>query len=130
MKYLKEPGVFCEIYGVSIRNRILEFILVKNDSDFAVSDIPEFLGISKPKAYEVIYDFEEKGYIIKTRLIGKTQLYKLNTENPVSKIFIRNFKECLMMVLEEYKPNERLYGQEKIALAVKDKPKRKPKSRG
>lgn len=33
--------------------------------------------------------------------IGKTQLYKLNKDNIRVKIFLRNFEECLRLVIEE-----------------------------
>ena len=60
------------------------------------------LEISKPKSYEIIRQFEKKDYIKKTRVIGKTQLYKLNKANNRVKLFLENFKECLKLVIKEY----------------------------
>ena len=70
-------------------------------SDFAIGDIAKFLKISRPKTYEVIKEFEKKGYVKKSRIVGKTQLYKLNKENKRVKLFLKDFKECLRIVVEE-----------------------------
>ena len=59
------------------------------------------LQISKPKAYEIIGEFEKKGYLKKSRIVGKTQLYILNKENSRVKLFLNDFKECLRLVVEE-----------------------------
>jgi len=96
-------GVFCETYGNTIKNRVLEYLLENQDLDFAVGDMAKELGISKPKAYEVIKEFEKKKYVHKSRIVGKTQLYILTKENKRVRLFLRDFKECLKLVAEEYK---------------------------
>ncbi len=96
-------GFYCEVYGSTLQNRVMEFLLENQLSDLAVGDVAKEVIISRPKAYQIIEEFQNKGYIIKSRIIGKTQLYKLNKENFVVKIFMRNFKECLRMVAEKYK---------------------------
>ena len=95
-------GAFCETYGNTILNRVWQFLMETQEMDFAISDVAEDVCISRPKAYQVMEEFENKNYVKKSRVVGKTQLYRLNKENPIVKIFIRNFKECLMMVAEEY----------------------------
>lgn len=99
---MKNKGAFCETYGITIENCILEYLLENQDLDIAIGDMAKELDVSKPKAYEVIKEFEEKEYIIKSRLVGKTQLYKLNKKNIRVKIFLRNFDECLQLVIEEH----------------------------
>ncbi|MFH1637672.1 MAG: helix-turn-helix domain-containing protein [Candidatus Woesearchaeota archaeon] len=99
---MAEIGAFCETYGNTIQNRILEYILENQDLDFAVSDITKELRISKPKIYEVIKYFEEKGYVIKSRIVSKTQLYILNKKNKRVKLFLKDLSECLRLIAEEY----------------------------
>jgi len=98
---MNEIGAFCKTYGDTIHNRILEYMLENQDLDFAVGDMAKELGISKPKAYEVIKYFEQKGYVEKSRIVGKTQLYKLNKENKRVGLFLKDFKECLRLIAEE-----------------------------
>ena len=102
---MERIGAFCETYGNTIKNRILEFVLENNGLDFAVGDMAKELGISKPKVYEVIKYFEIKEYIEKSRMVGKTQLYKLNKDNKRVELLLNDFKECLKLIVEEYSDN-------------------------
>jgi sugar-specific transcriptional regulator TrmB len=77
-------------------------MLENQDLDFAVGDMAKELKISRPKAYEVIRQFEKKDYVKKSRVVGKTQLYKLNKENLRVKLLLRDFRECLKLVTEEH----------------------------
>lgn len=101
-------GSFCETYGATIENRVLEYLLENQVLDVAVGDMAKEVGISRPKAYEVIEDFEQNGYIVKSRVVGKTQLYRLNKSNIRIQIFLRNFEECLQLIIEEQQGNRLL----------------------
>jgi hypothetical protein len=108
MGIFDEPGCFCETYGITIENRVLELILISGETDWAIGDVAWELKISRPKAYEVIGNFEKRRIVKKSRIVGRTQLYTLNKDSPLSKIYLRNFKECLNMVVEEYtKPKKK-----------------------
>ena len=98
---MNEIGAFCETYGNTIPNRIIEYLMENQDLDFAVGDMAKELEISKPKAYEIIGEFEKKEYVKKSRIVGKTQLYILNKDNSRVKLFLNDFKECLRLVVEE-----------------------------
>ena len=88
---MNRTGVFCETYGDTINNRVLEYLLENQDLDIAVGDMAKELNISKPKAYEVIKEFTKKGYVEKSRLVGNTQLYKLNRTNERVKLFLMDY---------------------------------------
>jgi len=105
---MNKIGAFCETYGNTISNRILEYLMENEELDFAVGDMAKELKISKPKAYEIIKEFEKKRYVKKSRVVGKTQLYLLNKEDSRIKLFLKDFKECLRIVTEEYS-EESLY---------------------
>ena len=102
MKRNEEMGAFCETYGNTIENRVLEYLLENQDLDIAIGDMAKEIGISRPKAYEVIKEFKKKGFIKESRIVGKTQLYRLNKTNKRVKLFLRDFKECLRLVVEEH----------------------------
>lgn len=95
-------GVFCEIYGRNIRTRVLEFFLENSFGDFAVSSLAMQLKISRPKAYEYVEKFEKQGYVSKSRVIGRTRLYKLNKSHKHVKLLMKSFMDCLDLVVEEY----------------------------
>ncbi|MDI6737129.1 MAG: helix-turn-helix domain-containing protein [Nanoarchaeota archaeon] len=101
-------GAFCEVYGDTIENEIMEYILENKELDFAAGDMAKELNVSRPKTYEVIKDFESKGYVKKSRIVGKTQLYLLNRENPRIRLFLKTFNECLRIIAEENSEKELL----------------------
>lgn len=103
---MKKRGAFCETYGATIENQVLEYLLENQDLDVAVGDMAKELDISRPKAYDVFGDFEKRKYILKSRVVGKTQLYKLNKDSIRVKIFLRNFDECLQLVIDEHSGNK------------------------
>lgn len=80
----------------------MEYLLENKGLDFAVGDMARELKVSRPKAYEVIKEFESKHYIMKSRVIGKTQLYILNKESKIIQFFLKSFSECLKLVVEAY----------------------------
>ena len=105
---MKKIGAFCEIYGNTIHNRVIEYLLENQDLDFAVGDMAREIGISKPKAYEIINDFEKKGYVKKSRIIGKTQLYFLDKNDKRIKLFMHDFKQCLKLIINEHEEKPRV----------------------
>ena len=97
-----EHDAFCDTYGRTLNNLVWGHFLTNANGGTAVGDMAKEIGISRPKAYQIIGEFLKKGYIKKSRVFGKTQIYSLNEENYVVKLFQRNFKECLTMVAEQY----------------------------
>ncbi|MBA3064826.1 winged helix-turn-helix transcriptional regulator [Candidatus Woesearchaeota archaeon] len=98
-----EYGTFCKIYGKSLRNKVLEFILELGELDFAVSDILEEVNISKPKLYQIIKELEEENIIKKSREVSGTQLFILNKKDEKVNLLIQSFNECLRKVIDELK---------------------------
>ena len=98
-----EYGTFCKIYGKSLRNKVLEFILELGELDFAVSDILEEINISKPKLYQIIKELEEENIIKKSREVSGTQLFVLNKKDEKVKLLMNSFNECLRKVIDELK---------------------------
>ena len=94
-------GIFCEVYGNTISNRVLEFFLENQELGIAVGDMSKELGISRPKAYSEIEKLLSKNYISPSRVVGRTQLYVLNKSNLRVKLFVKDFKECLKILIKE-----------------------------
>ena len=94
-------GIFCEVYGCTLKNLAWEHFLTCSET--TAGDMAKDIGISRPKAYQIISEFEKRNYIKKGKIFGKTHLYSLNKDNSIVKIYKRNFNECLKMVVDEYK---------------------------
>jgi sugar-specific transcriptional regulator TrmB len=116
------PGVLCKIYGNTARNRVLEVCLAMKGADFAIGDMAAVAEVSRPKAYQIMKELENKGIVMETRIVGRTQLYALNIENKLSKIFLRNFNEASDISLEEYmKAYPQDYATDSKPMAVAEK---------
>lgn len=115
-------GAFCDIYGQSIRNKVLEYLLENQKIDIAIGDMAKEIAISKPKAYDLMSDFEANDYVQKSRLVGKTQLYALNTNNQRVQLFLQHFKQCLALVAKE---QENLLAQKQKRKSVRSKQRKR-----
>jgi DNA-binding transcriptional ArsR family regulator len=98
---MDEIGAFCSAYGNSARNRIIEHLLEDDGLDFAIGDVAKQTKLSRPKAYEVILRLEKDGVVQKSRVVGRTQLYRLNGQSQLVILFRSNFLECLRIVASE-----------------------------
>lgn len=90
-----ECGVFCEIYGTTPRNRILEFFLEGRELDFGIGDVAAEIEMNRATCYNTMKELLEEGLIIPTRKIGKTQLYKINIVKAEVKILVQAFNLAL-----------------------------------
>ena len=98
---MDETGAFCKAYGNSARNRILEHLLENDGLDFAAGDVARETRLSRPKTYEVILRLEKEGMAQKSRVVGRTQLYRLDGQSQLVRLFRRDFLECLRIVAGE-----------------------------
>lgn len=90
---------FIEIFGDTIHNKILESLLEMRDIDFGICDMAKDLNISKPTAYGIIKKFEKKGYVKKTRFVGNTQLYMVNSKNWRINLLIKQFDAYIKLLI-------------------------------
>ncbi len=121
-----ECGIFCEIYGNTIRNRVVEYLLENRGLDFAASTLSKELSISRPKAYGIINELLLKAYIQKSRIVGRTQLYRLDTKHRIIRLMAGNFDECLRLAAESAipEPVRGRYASRVTAIAAKERKER------
>ncbi|HLC75428.1 MAG TPA: hypothetical protein VJH88_06280, partial [Candidatus Nanoarchaeia archaeon] len=80
---LSEPGEFCKVIGITHKNRILEFLLETRGIDYGIGDLARETRLNRITAYVVMKELITQGIVKKTRIIGRTQLYMINTNNEV-----------------------------------------------
>ncbi len=98
----EEYGYFCELFGATPRNRILEFFLEMRELDFAMCDVIEETGLNKATAYSTMEELVKYQIIIPTRKVGKTQLYKLNINRDDVQLLIEIFNKILRRMARKY----------------------------
>lgn len=94
-------GEFCNTFGTTGRNRVIEFFLEGRELDFGLGDVAERTGLIRATAYNVADELLKEGILVLSRKVGRTQLYKLNLAEPKVKVFIEAFNMMLQRIAEQ-----------------------------
>jgi len=86
---MKTKSVFLETFGESPYIKVLDFFLTYPSFDYSKTQVADEVGISRITIEKIWKELIEKKVIIKTRTIGRAELYKLNTMNPKVKILMK-----------------------------------------
>jgi len=86
---MENETVFVELFGGNPLMRVLDFLITFQMFDYPLTEIAKNSGVS----YSTLQAFWDKlvrnKIVVKTRRVGKSDLYKLNTENPAVKQLIK-----------------------------------------
>ena len=93
MKYekngLDNNSIFVEVFGSNPIIKVLDFLITFADFDYPLTEIAKNSGVG----YSSLQSFWDKlirnNIVIKTRRVGKSDLFKLNTNNPAVKQLIK-----------------------------------------
>ena len=102
-------GTFCEIFGCNPRNRILEFFLEIRAMDFSTGDIAKETGLTRATTYNTMEELIAQKYLIPTRKVSGSQLFKLNTEKNEVKFLIQIFNKILKDIVKDYDKEKAVY---------------------
>ena len=89
MKTQEDKSAFLEYFGDTPKLRFLDFLIGNHFFDFNMTDMAKEAGISYNSLKSFFDEFLQKGIIIKTRRVGKSEMYKLNMDNETSKNFLK-----------------------------------------
>jgi len=89
MKKNESKSAFLEYFGNTPKLRFLDFLIGNYFFDFNMTDMARESNISYNSLLSFFDEFLKKGIIVKTRKVGKSNMYKLNTDNPISKRFLQ-----------------------------------------
>ena len=81
--------VFVEIFGNNPVMKVLDFLITYQLFDYPLTEIAKKSGVSYSTLQTFWHRLEKNNIVIKTRRVGKSDLYKLNTENPAIKELIK-----------------------------------------
>lgn len=85
----ENKSAFLKYFGDTPKLRFLNFLIGNHFFDFNMTDMAREANISYNSLINFFNDFLEKGIIIKTRKVGKSDMYKLNLDNAVVKRFLQ-----------------------------------------
>lgn len=92
---MKEKSVFLEREGYSIKNKVLDFLIIAQDFDYSLKEIAKFAKVSYPSIKQLKKGLVRDKWITLTRKVGKAQMYRLNIKNPVVGKFIDFYWEVI-----------------------------------
>jgi DNA-binding transcriptional ArsR family regulator len=81
--------IFTEIFGNNPVIRVIDFLITFQLFDYPLTEIAKNSGVSYSTLQAIWPKLERNSIIIKTRRVGKSDLYKLNTENPAVQQLIK-----------------------------------------
>ncbi|MFH1289858.1 MAG: helix-turn-helix domain-containing protein [Nanoarchaeota archaeon] len=86
---MKNETVFIEIFGNNPIIKVLDFLITFQQFDYSLTEIAKNSGVSYSTLQTFWDKLERNKIVIKTRRIGKSDLYKLNTKNPAVRQLIK-----------------------------------------
>ena len=82
-------SAFLEYFGDTPKLRFLDFLIGNHFFDFNMTDMAREAGISYNSLISFFNDFLKEGIIVKTRRVGKSNMYKLNLDNSIVINFLK-----------------------------------------
>ncbi|MBS3155764.1 helix-turn-helix transcriptional regulator [Candidatus Woesearchaeota archaeon] len=86
---MKDETVFVEVFGNNPIIKVIDFLITFQLFDYSLTEIAKNSGVGYSTLQTFWNKLENNNVVVKTRRVGKSDLYKLNTENPAIKQLIK-----------------------------------------
>jgi len=105
MKRKENKSIFLKQFGDTPQLRVIDFFIDNFYFDFPLTEIARESNVSYNSLKVFIDDFLKNNFLIRTRKIGKSDYYKINTENPFVKNLIKlDWSLSKNYILKEARP--------------------------
>lgn len=86
---MEDPqSVFVETFGATPLVKTIDFFLMYDGFDYSKCQVAEETGVAR-MTMDAIWDrLIKMNFIVKTRVVGRAEMYKLNRKNPSVKALI------------------------------------------
>ena len=88
-------SVFLELTADTPAFRILEYFIESRDTDHAIGDVLEATRLSRSTFYTAWPRVLRNSFVIQSRMVGKTKLYKLSSHNRYVQLYCALFDAAL-----------------------------------
>lgn len=78
---MENESIFVEIFGNNPVIKVLDFLITFQVFDYPMTEIAKNSGVSYSTLQTIWSGLVKNNIVIKTRRVGKSDLYKLNTRN-------------------------------------------------
>jgi len=86
---MKSETIFVEIFGNNPIIKVLDFLITFQLFDYPLTEIAKNSGVSYSTLQTFWEKLEKNKIVVKTRRVGKSDLFKLNTKNPAVQQLIK-----------------------------------------
>jgi predicted transcriptional regulator len=86
---MKNETIFIEVFGNNPVIKVLDFLITFQLFDYPLTEIAKNSGVSYSTLQTFWDNLVRNKIVIKTRRVGKSDLYKLNTKNPAVQQLIK-----------------------------------------
>lgn len=86
---MKTETIFIDVFGSNPVIKVIDFLITYQLFDYPLTEIAKKSGVSYSTLQTFWEKLERNNIVIKTRRVGKSDLYKLNTNNPAVKQIIK-----------------------------------------
>ncbi|MBU1252638.1 MAG: helix-turn-helix domain-containing protein [Nanoarchaeota archaeon] len=86
---MTNESAFIEIFGSNPIMRVLDFLITYQLFDYPMTEIARNSGVGYSTLQTFWSNLEKNNIVVKTRRIGKSDLYKLNVNNPAVKQLLK-----------------------------------------
>ena len=87
--YMENETIFVEVFGSNPIIKVLDFLITFQLFDYPLTEIAKNSGVSYSTLQTFWNKLERNNIVIKTRRVGKSDLFKLNINNPAIKQLIK-----------------------------------------
>ena len=94
---MKEKSVFLEKEGYMPKNKVLDFLIISSDFDYSIKEIAKYAEVSYPCMKQLKKELVRDKWIVLTRKVGRSQMYKLNLKSKK----VLKFMDFYWSVVEE-----------------------------
>ncbi len=86
---MENKSIFVEVFGNNPIIKVLDFLITFQAFDYPMTEIAKNSEVSYSTLQTVWNNLVKNNIVIKTRRVGKSDLYKLNTKNPAVQQLIK-----------------------------------------
>jgi len=86
---MKNETVFLEVFGSNPTMKVLDFLITFQLFDYSLTEIAKNSEVSYSTLQTFWDKLEKNNIVVKTRRVGKSDLFKININNPAIKQLIK-----------------------------------------
>jgi hypothetical protein len=114
-----EKSVFVEFFGDYPFIRVLDFLIENDIFDYSKKDIARYSNVAWNTLEKFFDKMVEGGIVIKTRKVGKSEMYKLNLENPITQKLIEIDKKLILGSIKGVESEEKFSRRMKLEKPIR-----------